>query len=238
MQDKKVEGARIMSAKPFNRGLFPMQRTQVFIVLAVLYAALDARPTYAKGIYRANPTPPTDGRVGANYTPDYAVNQIQFWHDFRPKVIDRELAAAKRYFGISTLRVYLHCINFEQEKNVFLANFETFLTICDRYEIKPGFVFFDDCHRADGIFLDEPTSPIKGYHNGRWAWSPQKRHRDPNNLERFRPYVQEVIKRHKTDERVLFWEIFNEPNLRNAYSARLRQLGYAWAKDIGPVSSR
>jgi len=36
--------------------------------------------------------------------------------------------------------------------------------------------------------------------------------RDPDNLERFRPYVQEVIQAHCDDGRVLWWEIFNEPN--------------------------
>ena len=30
--------------------------------------------------------------VGANYTPAYCSNQVQLWHDFRPNVIDRELA--------------------------------------------------------------------------------------------------------------------------------------------------
>lgn len=46
-----------------------------------------------------------------------------------------------------------------------------------------------------------------------------------------KPYVQEVIQRHRSDERVLFWEIFNGPNLHNAYSVRLREAGYAWAKE-------
>ena len=30
------------------------------------------------------------------------------WHDFRPEVIEKELAAAQHYYGINTLRVYLH----------------------------------------------------------------------------------------------------------------------------------
>ena len=214
---------------------FLTKRTCALIVLTALCVTLDGRVAHADGIYSANPTPPTDGRVGANYTAAYAVNQIQFWHDFRPQVVEKELAAARKYFGISTLRVYLHNINFDEEKKVFLANIERFLTICDRHGIKPGFVFFDDCHRDDGIFLDKPTTPIKGYHNGRWAWCPQKRQRDPDDLERFRPYVQGVIREHKTDARVLWWEIFNEPNMRKTYSVRLREAGYAWAKELAPT---
>jgi len=204
-------------------------------MVAALFAAADGQAANAEETYSANPNPPTDGRVGSNYTPAYAVNQVQFWHDFRPEVVEKELAAARQYFGISTLRVYMHNINFDEEKAVFLANLEKFLTICDKLEIRPGLVFFDDCHREDGIFLDKPTTPIKGYHNGRWAQCPQKRERNPENLEKFKPYVEEVVRAHRTDKRVLWWEIFNEPAAGAEYSRRLSAAGYQWAKEVKPI---
>ena len=212
-----------------------VNRTCTLVCVALLCAHINGQLACADALYQARSNPPTDGCIGTNYTPAYAVNQVQFWHDFRPEVVDRELAAAQRYFGISSLRVYLHNINFDQEKEVFLANIERFLAICHRHGIKPGFVFFDDCHREAGIFLDRPTTPVKGYHNGRWACCPQKRARDPEDLETFKPYVQGVIQQHRTDTRVLWWEIFNEPNMRNSYSVRLRAAGYAWAKALKPV---
>ena len=88
-------------------------------------------------VYTMRPKPPTDGRVGSNYTPAYAVNQVQFWHDFRPDVVEKELAAAQKHFGISTLRVYLHDINFFQEKKVLLANLDKFLVTSDKHGIQP-----------------------------------------------------------------------------------------------------
>jgi len=224
-----------MFAKPVERPRSPAQRTCALIMAAALCVAVAAQAATADEMYKPNPNPPTDGRVGSNYTPAYAVNQVQFWHDFRPEVVERELAAAKKHFGISTLRVYLHNINFDEEKKVFLGNLETFLTICERHGIRPGFVFFDDCHRDDGIFLDRPTTPVKGFHNGRWAWCPQKRERNPEDLEKFKPYVQEVIRTHRTDKRVLFWEIFNEPAPGRSYSRRLSAAGYRWAKEVKPV---
>ena len=178
----------------------------------------------------------TAGWVGSNYTPAYACNQVQFWHDFRPEVVERELAAAKKYFGITSLRVYLHNINFDEESETFLANLEAFLVICQRHEIRPGFVFFDDCHRHEDILLDKPNEPVKGWHNGRWAACPQDRDRDPDNIEKFRPYVQEVIRPHRDDRRVLWWEIFNEPRRKEGgYSQRLRHAAYGWAKEVEPI---
>jgi len=222
-------------AKRIHRRRFRLGRAGPLVLAAAVLATAGGRVADANGVYCLNPHPPTDGRVGTNYTPAYAVNQVQFWHDFRPEVVERELAAAKKHFGISTLRVYLHDINFFEEKQVFLANLETFLSICDRHGIKPGFVFFDGCHRHEGIFLDRPTEAIAGYHNGRWAQSPQARDIEKEDLERFRPYVQEVIRRHRTDGRVLFWEIHNEPPPGDAYRDRLKRAGYRWAKAVRPV---
>jgi len=202
---------------------------------AALFAAVAGQAASADEMYRANPKPPTDGLVGSNYTPAYAVNQVQFWHDFRPEVVEKELAAARKYFGISTLRVYLHDINFFQEKKVLLANLEKFLVICDEYGIKPGLVFFDGCHRHEGIFLDKPTEPVSGYHNGRWAQSPQARDIDQDNLEKFKPYVQNIIRAHRADKRVLFWEIHNEPPPGDKYRDRLKRAGYRWAKEVEPT---
>ncbi len=71
--------------------------------------------------------------VGTNYTPAYCVNQVQMWHDFRPDVIESELAAARQLFGINTLRVYLHNNPYDAERDQFLANIEQFLAICQSY---------------------------------------------------------------------------------------------------------
>jgi hypothetical protein len=92
---------------------------------AAAVCLVEASPAAgADGVYVADPKPPTDGRLGSNYTPAYAVNQVHFWHDFRAEAVERELAAARTHFGMTTLRVYLHNINFDKEKDVFLANIE------------------------------------------------------------------------------------------------------------------
>jgi len=176
----------------------------------------------------------TAGWVGSNYTPASCVNAVQLWHDFRPEVIEKELAAAKKFFGITTLRVYLHNIPHAAEKDGFLANIEEFLTICDRHDIRPGFVFFDDCWNHKGVTLESPP-PIKGRHNGRWAACPQDVQRTEEKLPSIQAYVQDVIRAHREDRRVLWWEVYNEPRRKSAYSDRLCKLGYGWAKQLKPV---
>ncbi|MCF7730388.1 MAG: glycoside hydrolase family 127 protein [Akkermansiaceae bacterium] len=175
----------------------------------------------------------TSAWIGANYTPAYAANQIQMWHEFKPEVIERELTAAVKYFGINTLRVYLHNIVYDTEKQVFLERIEAFLEICDRHGIKPGFVFFDDCWNHAGITIDTPP-PVDGRHNGRWA-ALQDAERKDENLPKFKAYVQAVIAAHRDDQRVLWWEIYNEPNMGDAFTLKLREAGYGWAKEMKPT---
>ncbi len=33
---------------------------------------------------------------------------------------------------------------------------------------------------------------------------------------------------------MLWWETYNEPNLKDAFTAKLRELAYGWAKEIKP----
>jgi len=198
-----------------------------FASILVCVSALVAGPVFAQ------PHPTVDW-VGTNYTPAFCVNAVQLWHDFRPGVIDKELAAAKEHFGLTTLRVYLHNIPYDAEKKEFLERIDRFLAICHRHGIRPGFVFFDDCWNHEGVAL-ESLPPVKGRHNGRWAACPQDVDRTEENLPRIQAYVEDVIRAHRDDRRVLWWEIFNEPNLKSEFSLRLRALAYQWAKGVEPI---
>jgi hypothetical protein len=118
---------------PVNPGARSGDRATAPVALtAIPYYAWDHREPGEMAVWlieqpaACGPTQ-TAAWVGSNYTPAYCVNQVQMWHDFRPEVVDRELAAARKCFGIHTLRVYLHNINHEAEKDRFLANLDKFL---------------------------------------------------------------------------------------------------------------
>jgi DUF1680 family protein len=171
--------------------------------------------------------------VGTNYTPAYASNQVQLWHDFRPAEIEKELAAARKHFGINTLRVYLHNINYDNEKEVFLKRIDEFIAICAKHGIKPGFTFFDDCWNHAGVTI-APMTPVDGRHNGCWA-ALQDAERKDENLPKFKAYVQDVVKAHRDDPRVLWWEVYNEPVMKDEFTVKIRTLAYGWAKECKPI---
>ena len=113
---------------------------------------------------------------------------------------------------------------------MLLARIEEFLKICDRQGIRPGFTFFDDCwNHANVTLKTEP--PVDGRHNGRWA-ALQDAERKDENLPKFKKYVQDVIRAHRDDPRVLWWETYNEPILKDPFTVKLRELAYGWAKEV------
>ena len=85
--------------------------------------------------------------VGCNFLPSSAINQLEMFQEdtFDEKIIERELDWAKD-LGFNSLRVYLHDLLWS-EKDKFKKTFDRFLDICEKRNIKPIIVLFDDCHR-------------------------------------------------------------------------------------------
>jgi hypothetical protein len=172
--------------------------------------------------------------IGAEYQPSQSSNEDWLYHyeDYRVSV-ERELALVKRALEFTTLRVFLHSMIFEADSEQLLRNMESFLTSAEKYSFRVGFVFFDDCWNHVGMDLSRPCQPVKGVHNGCWMASPQDIER--TSVERFKPYVTHVVSRFLKDERVAWWEVFNEPN-DSSFSASLRKSGYEWITELVPLA--
>lgn len=151
--------------------------------------------------------------VGCNFTPSYAINQLEFWQaeTFDPEVIDRELGWAAE-LGMNAARVYLHDLLWEQGSHDFLRLVDAYLALANRHGIRTMFVLFDSCwdpHPAPGPQKD----PQPGVHNSGWVQSPgMTALSDPSQHERLRDYVGGVVSAFGQDERVLAWDIWNEPD--------------------------
>jgi hypothetical protein len=180
----------------------------------------------------------TSSWVGAEYTPAAAPGNGLWWHtpwfeSYLPSV-RRELAFAARRLNMTTVRMALAPAVWEADGAALLANMDTVLGIAAEIGIKAGFIFFDDDWNQLGASLQTQCTPIKGRHNGCWLTSPQFDQRE--NITRYKPYVTSVITRFAADPRVLWWEVFNEPDLSLNYSVALRDAGYAWAVAASPTA--
>lgn len=186
--------------------------------------------------------------VGSNYNPASAINQLEMWQadTFDPKRIDLELGWAEG-LGMNTMRVYLHDLLWQQDAEGFKRRLDTFLRIAQKHHIRPIFVLFDSVWDPNPQ-LGKQRAPRPGVHNSGWVQSPStKTLQDPAASARLEAYVKGLIGAFARDERVLAWDIWNEPDNVNAGSygqlepknkvklvQSLLEKAFAWARTVNP----
>ena len=82
--------------------------------------------------------------VGCNFTPSSAINQLEMWQadTWDPATIDRELGWAQD-LGFTSVRVFLHNLLWDQDRDGFLKRLDQFLASADKHRIEVMFVIFD-----------------------------------------------------------------------------------------------
>ncbi len=151
--------------------------------------------------------------VGANYNPSTAINQLEMWQEdtFDPKRIDEELGWAEQ-IGMNTMRVYLHDLLHKDDAEGLYKRMNTFLEIADKHHIKIVFVLFDSCWDPFPK-SGKQRDPKPHVHNSGWVQSPgQKVLQDATQYPRLEKYVKETVAKFKDDNRVLAWDVWNEPD--------------------------
>ena len=187
--------------------------------------------------------------VGSNFAPKDAINQLEMWQadTFNPQEIDVELGYAEG-IGMNTMRVFLHDKLWDQDPEGFKTRIDTFLAIAARHHVKPIFVLFDSCWDPDPK-LGVQHPPIPGVHNSGWVQSPGTEGlKDPARMPHFESYVKGIVGAFARDERVLAWDVWNEPDNQGGGDyhqlpeqtkiklvADLLPKVFAWARSTDPV---
>jgi hypothetical protein len=157
--------------------------------------------------------------VGSNYNPASAINQLEMWQadSFDPKRIDLELGWAED-IGMNTMRVFLHDLLWQQDAEGFKRRLDQFLTIAAKHKIKPMFVLFDSVWDPDAK-LGKQRAPKPGVHNSGWVQSPNRTTlQDPSAYPHLESYVKGVVGAFARDQRILAWDVWNEPDNQNGGS--------------------
>ncbi len=157
--------------------------------------------------------------VGCNFTPSTAGNQLELWQadTFDPATIDRELGWAAE-LGFNSIRLFLHDLVFQTDGDAFVDRVDRVLDIAAGHGIGVMPVLFD------GVWHPHPRpgpqpDPRPGVHNSIWVQGPGAAVlADETRWDALRPYVETIIGRFAADDRIHAWDLFNEPDQRNAVS--------------------
>lgn len=157
--------------------------------------------------------------VGCNFVPHTAINQLEMWQPetFDPFLIDKELGWAED-LGFNTIRVFLHHLLWEQDPQGFLDRIDLFLGIAHKHGIKTMLVLFDAVWDPFPKLGKQPE-PKHNVHNSGWVQCPgYEVLNNPGRYDELQQYVEGIVNRFKNDERVLIWDLYNEPDNMNLTS--------------------
>ncbi|HET8855706.1 MAG TPA: cellulase family glycosylhydrolase, partial [Salinimicrobium sp.] len=213
-----------------------MKKIMISAIFALTFFSLSAQERWsrekAQQWYEEH-----DWITGANFIPSTAINQLEMWQEetFDPETIDRELGYAEE-IGMNTMRVYLHSLAYKADKEGFKNRVEKYLDIADSHGIKTIFVFFDDVWNKDAKIGPQPE-PVPGTHNSGWIQDPgYPESVEMANSPELESYVKDIISTYANDERVLLWDLYNEPgnNDKRTESMALLNNVFEWAREVDP----
>jgi hypothetical protein len=160
---------------------------------------------------------------------------------FDPQEIDKELGWVE-YLGMNTMRVFLHDLLWQQDPEGFKVCLDQFLSIASRHHIRPMLVLFDSCFDPNPK-LGPQLPPISGVMLSRWVQSPGAAAlQDPSQYPRLQAYVSGVVGAFAHDQRVLAWDVWNEPEdsdrldpkKKEEIIAALLPQVFEWVRSVNP----
>ena len=177
--------------------------------------------------------------IGFNYLPSTAVNSTEMWQDetFDRETVKKELSLASKY-GFNSCRVFLQFIVWDSEREVFIRNFGDFCDIAALCGITVMPVLFDDCaFSGKEPYLGTQDPPRVGVHNSGWTSSPGSSIADdPAKEAVLADYVRGVVGNFRNSDKIIVWDIFNEPGNdgRGEKSLALLRNAFRWAREAEP----
>ena len=185
--------------------------------------------------------------VGANFIPSDAINELEMFQatTFNPALNDKELGLGES-IGMNTMRVFLQDQLWQQDPEGFKKRLDIFLSIAAKHHIRPLLVLFDSCWETNP-HLGPQHPPIPGIHNSGWVQSPGKHELLDRSYEpKLKAYVQGVVGAFANDDRILGWDVWNEPDnqggdVKDDVPAKVKRMdellpkAFAWARAENPT---
>lgn len=188
---------------------------------------------------------------GCNFMGSDCANRIDQWQEQgfaqRLATADRELALAAQT-GFNSIRIVLEFFVWQQQHDGFMERLEQYLQTAWKHGISCMIVFGNDCTTPkDENWRPQTLGPQTydiGYHGGRKN-SPHGSFDgvgyslldEPALAAQHYEWVREIVQKYREDERVLLWDVFNEPGNSHRKDLSLPHLQkfFALVREIDPI---
>ena len=185
---------------------------------------------------------------GCNYISSDCANRIDQWQSYqceeRFETEKRELELAQS-IGFNSIRVIVEYDVWNKEHDEFMKNLERHISIADNHGMTVMIVLSNECCVPKDAYKETVLGPQRydlGYHGGRKI-SPHQGGAstysiidEPEIAERYLDMVKEIITKYKSDDRVIAWNLMNEPgNRREDKSLDFLKKLFEVAREIDPI---
>lgn len=189
-------------------------------------------------------------QVGCNYVPKASINGIETWQEegfeqqFAGMLKELDLMQS---IGYNTVRMGVPMFVWVHQRDGFIARYKRFLDALGERGITMMPVFFGDCvapKEMQGTPRFGPQrQPIKGYHGGAPGLSSMdymvgyNATDDPESWPEYEAFVRDIVTTFKDDERIIAWDIWNEPgnHNRNSKSYPFMKRVFDLCREIDPI---
>ena len=137
---------------------------------------------------------------GFNYQPSYGSHGLEIWGDaFDIAGIRQELSRGRQYFpGMNTIRLWLSYDAYIRQPELMPERFHRVVDLSEELGVRFIPTLFNGWHSCPdfgGISVE-----MVGYWGGAERFT-----------EAFGPYIDAIVKPHADDNRILLWDLCNEP---------------------------
>lgn len=173
--------------------------------------------------------------TGFNFYPSTTINQTEIWQEYdHARVfadIGKELSLAKS-IGFNCLRTILPFELWQRCPEVFFRHLEEYLALCADFGIRVMPVLFDDCcvprERYQPMVFGKQPDPEPGYFGGSSVTCFETTNSagytliDDEGMDvQVENYIRQLMEHFRNDDRILVWNVWNEPGNSNRGSQSL-----------------
>ncbi len=188
---------------------------------------------------------------GCNFMSSDCANRIDQWQSLgfeeRLATTERELELAAQT-GFNSIRIIPEFIVWREEHDGFMERFERYIEMAARYGISCMVVLGNDCMQPKLEGWKPQTLGEQhydwGYHGGRklsqhGTFNVPGYHLldEPELAAEHYEMVREIVTKYKDDERIVMWDVFNEPGNSNRGNMSLPHLKkyFEIIREIDPI---
>lgn len=188
---------------------------------------------------------------GCNYMSADCANRIDQWQSLgfekRMETAEKELALAES-IGFNSLRLVVDFVVWRDEHDTFFERFDRYLDMLKKHNMTATVVLANDCMPPKNDAWNEPKIGVQtydwGYHGGRknsqhGTFSVPGFHvlDEEESREQYYRMIKGIVEKHKNDERIIIWDVYNEAGNSNRQDITMPHLKkiFEIIREIDPI---